>query len=117
MQTLTAATAPKIRIKKGDVVRVISGRARGRQGKVLSVDRLRQRLIVEKVNMIKRHMRPSRVSKGGIVEKEGPIHVSKVMLICPECGKPTRVAIRRLENGQRLRMCKQCEEVIEKAKA
>lgn len=106
-----------VRVKKGDTVRVISGRAKGRQGKVLSVDRLRQRVVVEKVNMIKRHVRPSRVSKGGIIEKEGPIHLSNIMVVCPACGKPTRVAFRLLEDGQRLRMCKQCQEVIEKAKS
>ncbi len=114
---MTTAILPvKVRIKKGDSVKVISGRAKGRQGKVLSIDRLRQRVVVEKVNMIKRHMKPSRTSKGGIVEKEGAIHLSNVMLLCPECGKPTRVAIRQLDDGQRLRMCKQCEEIIEKAK-
>ena len=107
----------KCRIKKGDTVRVIGGRARGRQGKVLSVDRMKGRVVVEKINLIKRHLRPNRTSKGGIIEKEGPIHLSSVMLICPECGKPTRVAIRRLDDGQRLRMCKRCGEVIERAKA
>jgi large subunit ribosomal protein L24 len=108
--------ASKFRIKKGDSVVVLSGRAKGRQGKVLSVDRFKHRIVVEKVNMIKRHVRPSRDSKGGIIEKEGPIHVSNVMLVCPECGKPARVAIRRLEGGQRLRVCKRCREAVEKAK-
>jgi large subunit ribosomal protein L24 len=109
-------TASKLRIKKGDTVVVIGGRAKGRQGKVLTVDRVRHRVVVEKVNMIKRHVRPSRDSKGGIIEKEGTIHVSNVMLVCPECGKPTRVAIRRLDDGQRLRMCKRCREAVEKTK-
>lgn len=117
MAAADAATAPKFRIKKGDTVVVISGRARGRQGKVLSVNRLRQRVVVEKVNMIKKHVRPSRTGKGGIVEKEGAVHVSNVMLICPGCGKPTRVGMRVLDGGQRLRMCKQCDDVIEKAKS
>lgn len=109
-------TASKLRIKKGDTVVVIGGRAKGRQGKVLTVDRVRHRVVVEKVNMIKRHVRPSRDSKGGIIEKEGAIHVSNVMLVCPECGKPARVAIRRLDDGQRLRMCKRCREAVEKTK-
>jgi len=113
---MAAATATKLRIKKGDTVLVTSGRAKGRQGKVLTVDRIRHRVVVEKVNMIKRHVRPSRDSKGGIIEKEGAIHVSNVMLVCPECGKPTRVAVRRLDDGQRLRMCKRCREAVEKAK-
>ncbi|HUJ79019.1 MAG TPA: 50S ribosomal protein L24 [Nitrospiria bacterium] len=111
---ITAEAKPRIR--KGDTVTVISGRAKGRQGKVLSVNRFSRRIIVEKVNLIKRHVRPSRESKGGIIEKEGPIHISNVMLVCPECGKPTRVAIRVLESGQRLRVCKRCHEAVEKAK-
>jgi len=111
-----STTAVKPRIRKGDTVMVIGGRAKGRQGKVLSVNRITQRIIVEKVNMIKRHVRPSRASKGGIIEKEGPIHLSNVMLVCPECGKPSRVAIRLLENGQRLRTCKRCQEAVEKPK-
>lgn len=109
-------TATKLRIKKGDTVLVTSGRAKGRQGKVLTVDRVRHRVVVEKVNMIKRHVRPSRDSKGGIIEKEGAIHVSNVMLVCPECGKPSRVAVRRLEDGHALRICKRCREAVEKTK-
>jgi len=109
-------TATKLRIKKGDMVLVTSGRAKGRQGKVLTVDRVRHRVVVEKVNMIKRHVRPSRDNKGGIIEKEGTIHVSNVMLVCPECGKPARVAIRRLEDGHSLRICKRCQEAVEKTK-
>jgi len=108
--------ATKLRIKKGDMVLVTSGRAKGRQGKVLTVDRVRHRVVVEKVNMNKRHVRPSRDNKGGIIEKEGTIHVSNVMLVCPECGKPARVAIRRLEDGHSLRICKRCQEAVEKTK-
>ncbi len=106
----------KCHIKKGDTVLVIGGRSRGRQGKVLSIDRAKGRVIVEKLNLIKRHLRPTRTSKGGIVEREGTIHLSSVMLVCPECGKPTRVAVQRLDDGQRLRICKRCREAIEKAK-
>jgi large subunit ribosomal protein L24 len=109
-------TATKLRIKKGDTVLVTSGRAKGRQGKVLTVDRVRHRVVVEKLNMIKRHVRPSRDNKGGIIEKEGAIHVSNVMLVCPECGKPARVAIRRLEDGHSLRICKRCREAVERTK-
>jgi large subunit ribosomal protein L24 len=115
--SIATMMASKLLIKKGDTVLVIGGRAKGRQGKVLSVDRFKHRIIVEKLNMIKRHVRPSRDSKGGIIEKEGPIHVSNVMLVCPECGKPARLAVRRLEGGQRLRVCKRCREAVEKAKS
>jgi len=111
------APLSKLKVKKGDTVRVMSGRSKGQQGKVLSVDRARHRVVVEHVNMVKRHLRPSAKSKGGVVEREGAIHLANVMLICPECSKPTRVAIRRLDDGQRLRSCKQCDEVIEKAKS
>ena len=116
MDTAVAAVR-KPRIKKGDTVYVIGGRAKGRRGKVLSVDRFTNRITVEKVNLIKRHTKPTRQSKGGIIERESPLHLSSVMLVCPVCDKPTRVAIRRLNDGRRLRMCKKCDEVIEKGKS
>lgn len=113
---VTQTTVPVAKIKTGDTVVVIAGRAKGRQGKVLSVDRHKRRLVVEKINMMKRHMRPTRQAKGGIIEKEAPLHLSNVMLVCPACGKPTRVAQKRLEDGKRLRACRRCQEVVEQAK-
>ena len=100
----------KVRIKKNDEVLVIKGRDRGSKGRVLRVLPQTRSAIVERVNMIKRHTRPNpqRQIQGGILEREGPIRLSNVKLICPECGKPTRVGRKRLEDGSGARVCKQC---------
>jgi large subunit ribosomal protein L24 len=104
----------KTRIKKNDIVQVISGKSKGKQGKVLKVDREKGRIFVEKVNFIKRHLRPSAVHRqGGIIEKEGPIHISNVMLICPKCSLPVKVGRKDLEDGTRVRFCKKCDEILD----
>lgn len=101
-------------IKKEDTAVVITGREKGKKGRVLAVMPKKQRLIIEKINMIKRHMKPSRkYARGGIIEKEAPIHISNVMLLCPKCGKPTRIGDLLLDDGKKLRVCKRCKEVIE----
>lgn len=101
-------------IKKEDTVVVLSGKEKGKRGRVLSVLHKKDRVIVEKVNMIKKHMRPSKTySQGGIIEREGPIHISNVVLICPRCSKPTRISNVKLEDGRKLRGCKKCKEVID----
>ncbi len=101
-------------IKKEDTVAVITGKERGKKGRVLSVSSAKSNLIIEKVNIIKRHMKPSRkYSQGGIIEKEAPIHISNVMLVCPKCGKPTRISSFAIEGGKKVRMCKKCKEVID----
>jgi large subunit ribosomal protein L24 len=99
-----------LHIKKNDQVIVLAGRDRGKTGKVLKVLPRSSSAIVENINRVKRHTRPnpSRNIKGGIVEREAPIHVSKVMPLCQGCGKPTRVAVTRLEDGNRIRSCKRC---------
>lgn len=96
------------KIKKGDQVLVIAGKDRGKKGKVLRVDRKRGRVVVEHVNMIKRHTRPNPRAgvQGGIVEREAPIHISNVMVISPDSGKPSRVGIKVLEDGRRVRYAK-----------
>ncbi|HEX5309717.1 MAG TPA: 50S ribosomal protein L24 [Solirubrobacteraceae bacterium] len=100
-----------MRIRSGDQVHVISGKDRGKTGKVLRVDPARERVYVEGLNMVKRHMRPQSVpgaerqTVGGVIEREGPIHVSNVMLLDPKDGKPTRVGVER-ENGRRYRVAK-----------
>jgi large subunit ribosomal protein L24 len=105
----------RFRIKKGDLVQVISGREKGKTGKVLTVVPDRQQVFVEKLNFIKRHTRPNqRNRQGGIIEKEGPLHISKVMLICSNCERPVRVGIRQFEDGNKDRVCRDCGEVIEK---
>ncbi|BCW92951.1 MAG: 50S ribosomal protein L24 [Thermoanaerobaculum sp.] len=96
------------KIKKGDQVLVIAGKDRGKKGKVLRVDRKRGRVVVEHVNMIKRHTRPNPRAgvQGGIVEREAPIHISNVMVISPDSGRPSRVGIKVLEDGRRVRYAK-----------
>ncbi|MGH7256058.1 MAG: 50S ribosomal protein L24 [Nitrospirales bacterium] len=104
------------RIKKGDTVMVIAGRERGKTGKVLTVDRTGWRVTVEKLNVIKRHTKPSQKNRqGGILEREAPIHTSNVMLFCANCQNPVRTGVKVLEDGRRLRMCKKCREVLDKA--
>jgi large subunit ribosomal protein L24 len=108
--------ATAIAIRRNDSVVVIAGRDRGKRGRVLRVIPARARLIVEGVHMIKRHTRanPQRNVKGGIVEREGSIHVSNVQLVCPECGKQTRVGRRLLGDGRKVRVCRKCEGVVDK---
>ncbi len=108
--------ATAIAIRRNDSVVVIAGRDRGKRGRVLRVIPGRDRLIVEGVNMIKRHTRanPQRNVKGGIVEREGSIHTSNVQLVCPECGKQTRVGRRLLGDGRKVRVCRKCEGVVDK---
>ena len=97
-----------MKIKKGDTVKVISGKDAGKQGRVLVVDRSRQRLVIEGVNMIKRHTRPNpqKNVKGGIVEREAPIHVSNVMVVSPDSGKRSRIGNKILDDGRRVRVAK-----------
>jgi large subunit ribosomal protein L24 len=101
-------------IKKNDTVVVIAGREKGKRGRVLSVHSQEDRLLIEKINIIKKHMKPSRKqTQGGIIEKEASIHMSNVMLICPKCDKPTRIGNSILQDGRKLRVCKKCGEVID----
>ena len=101
-------------IKKNDTVMVIAGKEKGKTGKVLKILPKKDRAVVEKVNFIKRHMRPGVHSRqGGIVEKENPISISNLMVVCGKCTDPTRVGRRVLEDGSRVRYCKKCDEIIE----
>jgi len=101
-------------IKKNDTVLVIRGDEKGKKGRVKAVQMEKNRLLVESVNMIKKHMKPSKKqTQGGIIEKEAPIHRSNVMLLCSKCNKPTRIGHNILENGNKIRVCKKCGEVIE----
>lgn len=91
-----------MRIKKGDLVEVISGKDKGKRGKVLRVIPKENKVIVENVNMVKRHQRPiPQLREGGIIEREAPIYASKVMVVCPACDKRTRVGYRFTEDGKR----------------
>ncbi len=102
-----------IRIRKGDEVIVISGRDTGKKGSVLKVDPKRARVLVQGVNMVKRHTRPSTAGPGGVIEKEAALHVSNVALIDPKLDKPTRIGMRVLENGRKVRYAKRSGEVID----
>src|SRR4029453_13298464 len=103
-------------IKKNDTVTVMTGKDRGKQGRVLKGLPENNRLIVEGVNFIKRHTKPNpqRQIKGGVVEREAPLHASNVQLLCPECGKPTRLGTRGLADARKVRICRKCEGVVDK---
>ena len=101
-------------IKKEDTVLVTVGKEKGKKGRVLSVMPSKSKLIIEKVNIIKRHMKPNRkYTQGGIIEKEAPVHISNVILVCPKCSKATRIANHVIESGRKVRTCKKCKEVID----
>lgn len=102
----------KLHIKKGDIVKVIAGSSKGKEGKVLSVEADKNRAIVEGVNTVTRHTKPSSANpQGGIVHKEAPVHLSNLMLIDPKSGEPTRVG-RKVEDGKIVRYSKKSGEVI-----
>ena len=103
-------------LRKNDNVLVIAGKDRGKRGRVLKVEPAKNRLVVEGVNMIKRHTKPNpgKNIKGGIVEREASLHASNVQLICPECSQVTRVGRRVLADGRKVRICRKCEGVVDK---
>ncbi|MBM3750043.1 MAG: 50S ribosomal protein L24 [Acidimicrobiia bacterium] len=103
-------------IKKNDNVVVLAGRDRGKKGRVLVVEPAKNRVIVEGVNVIKRHTKPNpqKQVKGGIVEREAPVYVSKVQLVCPQCSAPTRIGHQILEDGRKVRVCRKCKGVVDK---
>ncbi len=104
----------KSRIRKGDTVVVISGRERGKTGKVMSVDLRAGKVVVEKLNIMKRHTKPNQKAKqGGILEREAPLQISNVMFFCPVTQKPTRVGIRTQADGRRVRFSKKSNEILE----
>jgi large subunit ribosomal protein L24 len=103
----------KLHIKKGDTVMVITGESKGQKGRVLEVDRKKDRAIVENVNMVSKHTKPhSKAPQGGIVKKEAPIHLSNLMLIDPESGKPTRIGKKLNEKNKLMRYSKKSGEEI-----
>jgi len=108
---------PRVHVRKNDQVKVIAGKSRDKVARVLAVYPDRGLAIVEGVNFVKRHTRPnpSRNIKGGIAEKESPIHVSNLMVVCPECKEPSRLGRRVLEDGTRVRVCKKCQGQVDKA--
>jgi len=112
------ATRSKLKIRKGDTVVVIAGIEKGKSGKVLSVLEKTPAVVVEKLNIMKRHTKPNQQNRqGGILERESPIHFSNVMLLCPNptCQKPARIGMKQDEDGQHQRVCHSCGVIIEKA--
>ena len=102
------------RIKKDDKVIVIAGKEKGKIGAVLKVDLEKDRIVVEKVNIVKKHARPGpTTAQGGIIEKEAPLHISNLMIVCNKCAEATRIGMRTLENGEKVRVCKKCEEPMD----
>ena len=103
-------------VRKGDTVVVIAGKERGKRGKVLRVIPEKGRVIVERINMIKKHQRPTqKLRQGGIIEREGSLHISNVMLLDPRNDKPTRVGVRALSDGKKVRLARKSGEMIDKA--
>ena len=104
----------QVRIHKDDKVMVIAGKDKGKIGKVLKILRKHDQVVVEKVNVAKRHVKPNpyRREPGGIVDKEMPIHVSNLMVVCSHCAAPTRVGYRHTEEGKKIRFCKKCNETL-----
>lgn len=103
-----------LNIKKNDTVMVMTGKEKGKKGRVLSVMPAKDMLIIEKVNIIKKHMKPTKkYTQGGIIEKEAPVQRSKVMLVCPRCDKPARLGNIILEGDKKARVCKKCKETID----
>ena len=103
-----------IKIKKDDKVKVIAGKDKGKVGKVLKVNGKKHRLLVENINVVKRHTKPSAQNRqGGILESEALIHWSNVMLMCNKCIEPVRVKTKTLDDGKKVRICRKCSEIID----
>ncbi|PID40989.1 MAG: 50S ribosomal protein L24 [Proteobacteria bacterium] len=103
-----------IHIKKDDKVKVIAGKDKGKVGKVLRVISKKQRLLIENINIVKRHTKPNAQNRqGGILESEAPIHWSNVMLMCNKCIEPVRVKTQALGDGKKVRICNKCNEIID----
>jgi len=112
----TAVGRVRMRLRKNDLVQVIAGKDAGKQGKILKVFPEKNRVIVQGVGFTKKHTRPNpqRNIKGGIAEREAPIHASNVMVVCGECGKRTRIGAKTLPDGQKVRICRRCEGVLDR---
>jgi large subunit ribosomal protein L24 len=104
-----------LNVKKNDKVRIVTGKDRGKSGRVLFVDKKNGRLIVEGLNVVKKTKRPDQQNqKGGIIDIEAPVDISNVMVVCPKCNKPTRIKKKALGDGRHVRICGKCEEILDK---
>jgi len=103
-----------IQLKKDDKVKVIAGKDKGKVGKVLKINKKKNRILVENINIVKRHTKPNAQNRqGGIIESEAPIHWSNVMLMCTKCIEPVRVKKQTLDDGKTVRICRKCNEIID----
>lgn len=100
-------------LKKGDVVKVVAGKEKGKTGKIIKIIKDKDRVIVEKLNFVKRHQRPDAKGKGGIVEKEGSLHITNVSYFCSKCEAGVRLGQKLLDDGQKVRICKKCKEILD----
>lgn len=118
-KTQSGRAVRPLKIRKGDLVEVIAGKDRGKRGKVIHTYPRENRVVVDGINIVVRHQKPRSVSRAtpqtqtGRVEKPAPLHISKVMLVCPRCNKRTRIAISVMQDGKRVRTCKKCKEYID----
>jgi len=101
------------RLKKGDMVKVEAGKEKGKTGKIMKIIRKEGKVIVEKVNFVKKHQKPDAKGKGGIVEKEGPLQMSNVMFLCSKCDRGVKVGYKILDDGKKVRICKKCQEILD----
>ena len=100
-------------LKKGDTVKVIAGKEKGKTGKIIKIIKDKDRIIVEKLNFVKRHQRPDAKGKGGIVEKEGSLHITNVAYFCSKCDAGVRLGHKVLDDGQKVRICKKCQDILD----
>ncbi len=108
MGTAVREGGAAVHVRKGDLVKVLAGRDKGKEGHIIRAIPKENRVVVEKVNLVKRHQRATPDSEGGVITMEAPIHVSNVMKVCTSCKKPTRIAHKFLANGMKVRACKHC---------
>jgi large subunit ribosomal protein L24 len=101
------------KLKKGDMVKVSVGKEKGKSGKIMKIISEKNKVVIEKLNFMKKHQRPDAKGKGGIVEKEGPLQMSNVMFLCSKCDKGVRVGYKILDDGKKVRICKKCREILD----
>lgn len=105
----------KLHVKKDDTVAILAGKDKGKTGKILKVLTDKERVVVENINMVKRHTRPNQQnSEGGILEKEASVEISNVQLVCSSCNTAARTGMRTLDDGSKVRFCKKCNEIVDK---
>jgi large subunit ribosomal protein L24 len=104
---------PRVHVRKGDTVLVVTGKDKGKKGKVISVDPEKSRVIIDGINIVKRHTKPTqKMPQGGIIEKPAPVHSSNVMLFCTKCNSATRIRKKVLDDEGKVRVCRECGEII-----